>query len=87
MSVYNEDKNPMLVFTNGMRARILFDMIDQDELGEDRVTVSGSIGRLEASVSDLTWSVIFENGAAGFFTEAELLDSSQCEILAPSGGA
>lgn len=29
----------------------------------------------------LSWSVIFDNGAAGFFSEAELLDCNQCEII------
>ncbi len=70
-------------FTNNMQLRILFDMIDSDEEGNDRTTPAGSVGRLDANTSDTTWSVLFDNGAAGFFTEAELMDEAHCEVLAP----
>lgn len=77
----------MLTFTNNERVRILFDMVDSDEDGNDRVTPAGSVGAISANSDDLVYSVVFDNGAAGFLYEAELLDRSLCEVLSPAPSA
>jgi len=68
-------------FTKNMQVRIKFDMVDEDESGAERTTPAGSVGRLDANTSPFTWSVVFDNGAAGFFSEAELVDAAQCETI------
>ena len=73
----------MPTFAKNTQVRIKFDMQDADERGDERTTPAGSIGRLDVQTDDLTWSVVFDNGAAGFFSVDELQDSAQCEVLPP----
>lgn len=73
-------------FFPGKFIRILFNMVDGDTDGEDRVTPAGSIGLIEGiNQSGVNRAVIFRNGATGYFSPEELNDASEVDLNVTTG--